>query len=127
MQTRHISFHIHKSYITDIIALCISDHRCMVHNIISSCTLLRCQIVLSFTLHCTHDIVPSFTAGLWQSIQAHIRGYSYTTSCNRHGYKSNMTSRRNAASLRIYTELLNIQLSLLRNFELDDTYTNNDC
>lgn len=106
----------------------IVDQRIMVRNIVSSCNILRRQIVRCFTQNCTRDRVPSFIAELRQSVHERIRGRSATSRRHRRAYESTMTrtSRRNAINLRIFIELLAIQLSLLLNLEEDNTYTIND-
>ena len=104
----------------------IVDQRIMVRNIVSSCNILRRQIVRCFTQNCTRDRVPSFIAELRQSVHERIRGRSATSRRHRRAYESTMTSRRNAINLRIFIELLAIQLSLLLNLKEDNTYTNND-
>ena len=106
-------------------ALYIADCCVMVHNIISSCTLLRRQIVFSFTHFCTPDTVSTFIAELQSSVQQRIRGERFVSSRNRRDYKFNLSSRRVAINLRIFIDLLAIQLSLFRNLELDGTATNN--
>ena len=104
----------------------IVDQRIMVRNIVSSCNILRRQIVRCFTQNCTRDRVPSFIAELRQSVHERIRGRSATSHRHRRAYEYTMTSRRNAINLRIFIELLAIQLSLLLNLKEDNTYTNND-
>ena len=86
-------------------AIRIVDQRVMVRNIVSSCNILRRQIVHCFTQNCTCDRVPSFIAKLRQSVRERIRGYSFALCRHRRGYKFTMTSRRNAINLRIYIEL----------------------
>ena len=82
------------------------------------------HVVLCFTKKYKSDKVDSFVAELWSRVNKWARGENFTYPRNRYDYEVNIKSQGQLVNVRFFVELLAVQLTLIRNLESDDRFSN---